>query len=84
MALYFLDYDLRKTRDYQKLYEELANFNAVRVLESSWCFKRLSTNCAGLRDHFAQFIDADDGLCIVEVIDWATRKVLNTPLYTAS
>lgn len=79
MALYFLDYDLRKKRDYQALYNELAKFNAVRVLESSWCFNRINTNCGGLRDHFRQFIDADDGLCVNEVTDWATYKALGTP-----
>ena len=76
MALFFLDYDLRKVRDYKSLYEELAKFNAVRVLESSWCF---NTNCSTLRDHFKKFIDADDGLNIVEVIDWATYGAINTP-----
>lgn len=79
MALYFLDYDLRKTRDYKLLYEELSKFNAVRVLESSWCFNRLNTNCIGLREHFKSFIDADDGLSVVEVNDWATYKALGTP-----
>jgi hypothetical protein len=79
MALYFLDYDLRKARNYQMLYDELATFKAVRVLESSWCFNRFSTNCAGLRDHFQQFIDADDGLSVVEVTEWATYKPLGTP-----
>jgi hypothetical protein len=29
MALFFLTYDLRKQRDYSKLYEELHRFNAV-------------------------------------------------------
>jgi hypothetical protein len=79
MGLFFIDYDLRKTRNYQALYDELARFKAVRVLESSWCFKRINTNCAGLRDHFKQFIDADDGLCITEASDWATYKALDTP-----
>lgn len=79
MALYFLDYDLRKKRDYQTLYDELGKFNAVRVLESSWCFKRVNTSCKGLRDYFKQFIDADDGLWVAEVTDWATHKALGTP-----
>ena len=79
MALFFLDYDLRKSRNYQPLYDELARFNAVRVLESSWCFNRVNTTCSNLRDHFKQFIDADDGLSIVEVTDWATYKAIGTP-----
>jgi hypothetical protein len=79
MALYFLEYDLRKQRDYQKLYDELARFKAVRILESLWCFKRVNTTAKGLRDHFKQFIDADDALCVSEVSSWATWKTLGTP-----
>lgn len=79
MAIFFLEYDLREQRNYQPLYDELAEFSAVRVLESLWAFKRLNTNCAGLRDHFSKFIDSDDGLIVSEAIDWATRSVLQSP-----
>jgi hypothetical protein len=79
MALYFLDYDLRKQRDYQKLYNELEQFDAMRILESLWCFNRVTTSPAGLRDHFRQFIDSDDGLSISEVVNWATFKATRTP-----
>lgn len=79
MALFFIDYDLRKTRNYQPLYDELVNFKSIRVLESSWCFHRFNTTCAGLRDHFKQFIDSDDGLSVVEVTDWASYNTLGTP-----
>lgn len=79
MALYFLSYDLRKARNYQPLYDELARFNATRVLESLWAFKRINTSCAALREHFKQFIDRDDGLVVTEVVDWATYKADNTP-----
>jgi hypothetical protein len=79
VALYFLDYDLRNQRDYTKLYGELERFRAVRILESLWCFNRVNTSASGLRDHFRQFIDSDDGLCISEVVDWATYGVLGTP-----
>jgi hypothetical protein len=79
MALYFLDYDLRKQRDYARLYEELRNFSAVRVLESTWCLNRVNTTPPNLRDHFAKFIDTDDGLCVMEVVGWATYKCLASP-----
>ena len=79
MALYFLTYDLRKQRDYQTLYDELAKFNAVRVLESTWCFNRSNATAAGLRDYFRQFIDADDGLLVSESSDWATWHADGTP-----
>ena len=79
MALYFLDYDLRRQRNFQALYDELARFNAVRMLESSWCFNRINTSAVNLRDHFKKFIDSDDGLVVGEVTNWATYKVLKTP-----
>lgn len=63
MPLFFLEYDLRNRRDYQPLYDELDRYGAVRILESLWCFKRFQTTAAGLRDHFKQYIDNDDGLC---------------------
>lgn len=84
MALYFLDYDLRKQRNYQTLYDELARCKAVRLLESSWCFNAFNTNAVGLRDHFKRFIDSDDGLWVAEVTDWATYKTLSTPKALAS
>lgn len=77
--LFFLEYDLRKARNYQRLYDELNRFQAVRILESLWCFHRSQTTVTGLRDHFAQFIDQDDGLIVSEVTNWATRGVLRTP-----
>lgn len=79
MALFFLDYDLRKQRNYQSLYDELAKFKAVRMLESNWCFNRLNTTAAALRNHFKQYIDADDGLRVAEVADWATYNALKPP-----
>lgn len=54
-------------------------FNAVRVLESTWCFRRLNTSASGLRDHFKKFVDADDGVMISEVSSWASSKTDGTP-----
>lgn len=79
MALYFISYDLRKGRDYQKLYDALRGFGAVQVLESTWCFKRSNTSVAGLRDYLKQFIDSDDGLLVDECTSWATYKTNGTP-----
>jgi len=59
--------------------DELARFNAVRVLESTWCFERVRTDATNLCSHFSQFVDKDDGLCVTEVRDCATRNVLATP-----
>jgi alkylhydroperoxidase family enzyme len=79
MALFFLEYDLRKQRNYDALYAELAAFNAVRILKSLWCFNRVSTSASGLRDHFKKFIDSDDGLIVSEVTDWAAYNVEGNP-----
>ncbi|WP_299211661.1 hypothetical protein [uncultured Aquimarina sp.] len=79
MALYFLTYDLRKSKDYQKLYDELENFNAVKVLESTWCFNRINTSATKLRDYFRSFIDEDDGILIDESNSWATFKTDSSP-----
>lgn len=79
MALYFIEYDLRKQRNYKELYDELARLGAVRILESLWCFKRANTSTINLRDHFKRFIDNDDGVIISEVSDWASYGTQATP-----
>lgn len=79
MALYFLTYDLRNKRDYQKLYDELESFKAVRVLESTWCFNRYDTSAIKLREYFKSFVDSDDGLLVVEASDWASIRTKGTP-----
>ena len=68
MATYLFSYDLNKTKDYQKLYDELANYNAKRLLESVWTFDRINTNAAGLQTYFKTFVDKDDRLLVAEVI----------------
>jgi len=79
MALYTLSYDLRNQRNYQALYDELVEFDAVRILESHWCFKRANTSVSSLRDHFGKLIDSDDGLFVAEVSNWASRKTDGNP-----
>jgi hypothetical protein len=81
MALYILTYDLRKARDYQTLWDEMEKFNAVRILESDWCFRRINTTAAGLRDYFRNFIDLDDGLFVAEMSEtqWASVNCRGTP-----
>ncbi len=86
MQLFLLSYDLRNDRDYQPLYDELAKFKAVRVLESCWCFKYPGTNARRLRDYFSQYIDSDDGLWVSEIAkdddgiyQWAGRNLDDNP-----
>ncbi len=79
MALYFLSYDLRKARDYQPLYDQLAAFTATRVLESVWCFERVNTDSDKLTTYFSNFIDSDDGLVVIAASQWAGRKLNGKP-----
>lgn len=79
MALYFVDYDLRKQRDYQKLYDALNALTSVRVLESLWAFNHGNISCSQVRDHSKQFIDSDDRLVVSQVTDWATYGALKSP-----
>ncbi|MDL2141766.1 hypothetical protein QQY79_04485 [Flavobacterium tructae] len=78
-VLYFLSYDLIKTKDYQKIYDELAKFKAKRVLESVWCFKYEESKSGELRDYFAKFIDADDRLLVIQSNGWGSRNLLFDP-----
>lgn len=80
MALYFLSYDKRSDSNYQPLYDDLKNnFGAKRVLESTWCFNRVNTNCSNLRDYFKRFFDKNDGWIVSEVTDWSSYGTLSTP-----
>ncbi|WP_428431164.1 hypothetical protein [Photobacterium chitinilyticum] len=79
MALYFITYDLRKSRDYETLYSKLEEYNAVRILESTWCFNRFNTSATGLRDYFKNYIDGDDAIIVSEVTNWASTGTLGNP-----
>lgn len=79
MALYLLSYDLCKEKDYQKLYDELKKYQAIRILESDWCFRRDNTTAVALRDHFEQYIDDDDRLFVAEIKDWASHNIMANP-----
>lgn len=73
MKLFFLTYDLRNRRDYKALYDELNKLNAVRILESTWCFKLQDTVTAEtVRNHFQNFIDKDDAVIASQVNEWAS------------
>lgn len=78
-VLYYLSYDLVRTKNYQVLYDELLKFGAKRVLESVWCFKYSRGNSKVLRDHFIQFIDNDDRLIVIQSADWGGWNLLYNP-----
>lgn len=75
MAVFVVSYDLRgDEKDYQSLYERLAEWRAVRVLESFWLID-WDTTATALRDDLAQFVDGDDGLFVIRARpQWAALK----------
>lgn len=80
MALYFIEYDVRSTNhDYKPLYAELIRFDAVRVLKSLWCFKRINTTAGNLRNHFREYVHKDDGIAVIEASNWGTVNAEKTP-----
>ena len=79
----FLSYDLVKQRNYQLLWDELERWKARRVLESVWEFTT-DYSPSQLRDHFRQFIDADDRLLVMDVHDWAGRNLKTKPATAAA
>ncbi len=67
MPVYQIDYDLRKNRDYQTLYERIRRYDRYcRPLESAWI---ISTNQSAVqvRDYLAEVMDADDGLLVTKL-----------------
>lgn len=79
MVKYFISYDLRNGRDYQPLFDELAKFKAIQVLESVWCLIYQDEKTKDFRDHFKNFIGKDDGLIIIKSAFWASERVNNNP-----
>ncbi|WP_046758043.1 hypothetical protein [Kordia jejudonensis] len=76
---YFLSYDLRNEKNYQKLYDELDKFDAIKILESLYCFKYLDDKTSDLRDHFKGFMDKSDGFIIIKCDHWASYNIDGNP-----
>jgi hypothetical protein len=66
MALYLISYDLRKARNYQPVYDQLAKWGAVRVLESLW-LTCVALAANQVRDVLGALVDADDGVIVIEL-----------------
>ena len=64
MARFEASYDLRKPgRNYEPLYKRLADWRAVRVLQSVWIIET-NSSAATIRDDLAKYLDANDGLLV--------------------
>lgn len=80
LALYFLTYDLCDKANDLKLIDELEHLGAIRVLESTWCLKKVDTSVERIRDHFKALLDDNDGLVVSEVNHWAALNAERAPL----
>ncbi|WDA11656.1 hypothetical protein [Paracoccus marcusii] len=77
MPSYIVSYDLRKVRNYDGLTKALRDGNFVSPLESVW-LGNSTHNAGGLRDVLKSYMDADDGILVLELkhgSGWALSKV---------
>jgi len=73
-----ISYDLKRVKNYPRLYECLGTWGAQRLLESLWVADLVGP-CPTIRDVLKAHVDADDALVIIEITpeaDWATRNAL--------
>lgn len=75
MANFVVTYDLVNRRDYQKIYDAMAEHDAVSLLESVWLIS-VNNTAAEVRDWLKSLTDNDDKLAVVQIRGgWATYKV---------
>jgi len=67
MSVYQINYDLRKKRDYQPLYDKLESYNGwCRPLES--CYLICSNDpISQILNNLTQVIDKDDGIFVTQL-----------------
>ena len=65
MAYFVVSYDLVKRKDYPKLWDEFERLDAQKVLNSMYLLSADNT-AKEIADHFAEFIDDDDRLMVIE------------------
>lgn len=66
MPLFVVSYDLRKRKDYQTLWDEMARLGGHKPLLSVYLLNVNTPSAATLRDHLSKFIDGDDQLLVIE------------------
>lgn len=77
MALYQINYDLRKQRNYEALYQRIKRYGTwCRPLESVWVI-RTTESAAQVRDYLRGAMDADDGLLVTALTGEAAWSNLN-------
>ncbi|MFT6664716.1 MAG: hypothetical protein ACJA05_001564 [Porticoccus sp.] len=67
MAVYQIDYDLRKNRNYEELYKRIQNYPKwCRPLESTWVIST-SQSASQVANNLLQAMDGDDGLLVTRL-----------------
>jgi hypothetical protein len=68
MTAYIVSYDLKKPgRDFQPLWDRLAQWKATRVLESLWLIDTNPDWAIAIRDDLKQYIDGNDWLFVARL-----------------
>lgn len=74
MPLFMISYDLRKARNYQPVYDKLAEWRAASLLESLW-LADLTGTAGAVREVLKGLVDSDDAVAVIELkaqSGWAT------------
>lgn len=79
MAVYFIEYDLRKNKDYDAISGAIEELGGIRHLRSSWSVKNDSMSAEQLANYLLSFMDVDDGIVVSEVLTWAQYGLEATP-----
>jgi hypothetical protein len=67
MAVYQINYDLRKQRNYESLYERLKSYpTRCRPLESCWLISTRQS-ASQIRDYLTEVMDKDDRLLVTRL-----------------
>lgn len=67
MKIYQIDYDLRKQRDYESLYQRIKSYpNWCHALESTWLIQS-DQSALQIHNHLFGVMDEDDGLLVTQI-----------------
>jgi len=81
VKIYIINYDLRKQRDYDSLYQAIRSYqDYTHVLDSMWIIVTSSSSLL-IRDHLAKNMDKDDGLIVAQVTGEAAWRELGDDVY---
>ena len=76
MAHFIISYDLHNTRNYQPVWDRLASWGAIRLLESLWVVS-LDNTAGDLRESLKEVVDEDDSVAVIELkpgSGWSTWR----------